>query len=124
MVFAFLLETPEIDVPKGTHNGYVGWTSDEGELPKPLDDLVMVHGGITFDEEFEDYESLALEQYGDKLVKLTSLPSSLDKCRIIGFDTLHYDDGPMLDEIWCREETLDLLSQVESLLIEYNNKED
>jgi len=74
-------------------------TSDEGELPKPLDDLVMVHGGITFDEEFEDYESLALEQYGEKLVKLTSLPSSLDHCRIIGFDTLHYGDGPMFDEI-------------------------
>ena len=106
MVFAFLKRTPVyLMMPTGEYNGYVGWTPDEGELPlseqgnwnltgglalegDSLDDLIDVHGGITFDTVFDkDY----VELFADRR-DLTGIPEDLLGCRIIGFDTCHYGD--------------------------------
>lgn len=105
----------------GEYNGYVAF---DGELPlsyqgaalleveNPLDDLVYVHGGITYDRPMKISEKTPL-------IPLTAMPDpeTLKKFRVIGFDTLHYGDTK---EEWTFEktkaETLHLKEQIETLL--------
>lgn len=112
--------------PCGEYNGYVGWTPDEGSLPvswqgnhgdvkegvDTLDDMVDVHGGITFDE----VASSNFEKEFPVEVALTDMPDSLEGCRIIGFDVCHFDDGPHHDEKWCKKETKSFYYQIVELL--------
>jgi hypothetical protein len=130
MVFAFMKRPPifgRMFCVIGAYNGYVGLTPDEKKLPvswqgvhgnidenaKTLDDMVDVHGGITFDEleassDFKDRFSVE--------VALTDIPESFEGCRIIGFDTCHYNDGPHHNEEWCKRETMSLYNQIVELL--------
>lgn len=130
MVFAFMKRPPifgEELCPCGVYNGYVGWTPDEGELPASwqglhghveegsalLDNMVDVHGGITFDV------PCAEKDFNEKFpaeVSLTEMPESFEGCRIIGFDVCHCDDGPHHDELWCRNETMFLYRQIKEIL--------
>lgn len=103
----------------GEYNGYVAF---DAELPpssmsgasweddRSLAYLVDVHGGITYDSEMDtDYP----------MIPLTDLPTPeiLRTFRCIGFDTLHYGDTR---DKWpmerVKEETLDLMHQIEKLI--------
>lgn len=75
-----------------------------------LDDLVRVHGGITYDSGI-DVDS--------PLIPLTALPSPdvLKTLRCIGFNTLHCDgtrDNWPIERV--KEETLSLMQQIEELI--------
>ena len=105
----------------GEYNGYVGFTEDEGTLidssmschyekDDVLDNLIEVHGGITFDERNIPYEKFVPE------VELTECPKSFEGCRIIGFEVCHFDDGPHHDKEWCKNETMNLRRQIVDLL--------
>ena len=134
MVIAFLMMNPfhhkyRSGIPTedmgGEYNGYVAFN---GKLPlsfqggadweedNTLDNMVSVHGGITFDSPMSDLSDCAI-------IPLTSIPDTetLKKFRCIGFDTLHYGDTK---ERWTidavKEETLDLMSQIEKLLKDGN----
>ena len=118
MIFAFLnrpgVYSEHSFIECGEYNGYVGWTPDEGELPEgDLDDLINIHGGITYNCTVDDEY---MKKFFPKRI-LTGLPRSFDGCRIIGFDTCHYDDTR---ENWnsdrCTRETLSLYRQVKFLL--------
>lgn len=98
MIFAFMKQPPAGILSCGAYNGYVGWSDDEGSLLESyqssiedtddvLDNLITVHGGITFDSRNVPYDKFPPE------VELTPCPSSFEGCRIIGFDVCHFDDG-------------------------------
>ena len=105
----------------GEYNGYVAF---DAELPQSsmsganwedresLDYLINVHGGITYDSEMDTTYPM---------IPLTAMPApeKLKTFRCIGFDTLH--DGNTRDE-WpiekVKEETLDLMHQIENLIKE------
>jgi len=76
-----------------------------------LDSMVHVHGGITFDK-------LKSEFPDEPIIPLTNIPDleAFNKCRVIGFDTLHANDTR---EFWTieriKEETLNLMKQIEAL---------
>ena len=130
MVIAFLMMNPfhhkfRVGMPTenmgGEFNGYVAF---DGNLPlsyqggkswdddDALDNLVSVHGGITFDSPMADI-------LDNPIVPITSIPDpeTLKNYRCIGFDTLHCDDTK---ERWpmeaVKQETLQLMSQIKKLL--------
>lgn len=100
----------------GLYNGYVGFS---GTLPESyqsggngeLDDLINVHGGITFDSVCDMSRS-----WGSERVPITECPSE-GMYRVVGFDTLHYNDDMYT---WNFEntkiETLYLLEQIATLI--------
>lgn len=124
MTIAFLQRNPlynsivEGKYEGGLYNGYVAtdkyiplsyqggadWTDDSA-----LDNVVDVHGGITYDSTYGEFR---------EIIPLTSIPDleTLKNMRVIGFDTLHFDDTR---ERWPLEavkaETLRLLEQIEKL---------
>lgn len=128
MVIAFLRENPFHHVFRkgmppiegGEYNGYVAF---DKELPQSwqstadfrlngtLDNLVDVHGGITYDNSMFDFEN-------EPIIPLTEIPSPevLKTFRCIGFDTLHAGDTA---EKWTTDavkaETLRLKEQIEKL---------
>ena len=128
MVIAFLRENPfhhvfrkgMSPVEGGEYNGYVAF---DKELPQSwqglasflddntLDNLVDVHGGITYDNSMSDWEN-------EPVIPLTEIPSPevLKAFRCIGFDTLHAGDTV---EKWpidaVKAETLRLKEQIEKL---------
>lgn len=122
MVVAFLMRSPWYTKNYttkfgGNYNGYVAFKE---ELPlsyqgggdcdeELLDDLVNVHGGITFDR-----KSLWEEA---EIIPLTVIPEDIHEYRVIGFDTAHCDDTA---EYWTfertKEETLNLKKQIEDLI--------
>ena len=130
MVIAFLMMNPchhkysrNMDNIGGEYNGYVAF---DQELPPSwqgnfsshgddtLDGMVKVHGGITFDSEWDALKDCPI-------IPLTAIPSpeELKKFRCIGFDTLHYDDTR---DKWpienVKAETLELMHQIEKLIAE------
>ena len=134
MVIAFLMMNPfhhkfRVGMPTenmgGEFNGYVAF---DGNLPlsyqggkswdddDALDNMVDVHGGITFDSPMSDLADCAI-------VPITSIPDpdTLKKFRCIGFDTLHYGDTK---EKWpedaVKAETIRLMEQIEKLLKDGN----
>ena len=105
MVVAFLRMSPMhrafsregmSPIKGGEYNGYVAF---DKELPQSwqglasflddntLDNLVDVHGGITYDAPMSDLEN-------EPIIPLTEIPSPevLKTFRCIGFDTLHACD--------------------------------
>jgi hypothetical protein len=132
MVIAFLMMNPfHHKLYKGDYDGggeYNGYVAFDGNLPLSyqggkvwddddvLDNMVHVHGGITFDSlmtSIEDYPIIPLTSIPD--------PKTLKSYRVIGFDTLHCDDTR---EKWTMEatkkETLNLKAQIEKLLKDGN----
>jgi hypothetical protein len=130
MVIAFLMMNPfhhkfRAGFPTkdmgGEFNGYVAF---DGNLPlsyqggkswdddDALDNMVDVHGGITFDSPMSGLLDCAI-------VPITSIPDTetLKKLRCIGFDTLHYGDTKAKWGIEAvKKETLRLMEQIEKLL--------
>lgn len=128
MVVAFLMMNPchhmfhpLVEDMGGEYNGYVAFneklspSSMSGaswDDDKSLDYLVSVHGGITFDKTWDKMKDASI-------IPLTSIPApeELKNYRVIGFDTLHYDDNR---EKWpiekVKEETLNLMHQIEKLI--------
>ena len=123
MIFAFMCETPKYDgigiVLGGQYNGYVAT-----DMPLPasyqsgaryddehaLDNFVNVHGGITFDAPMHnDWPFIPLTEI--------PAPESFERFRVIGFDTMHYDDTP---ERWdfdaVRAETMRMYEQIGNLI--------
>lgn len=131
MVIAFLMMNPfhhkyregyeDHPIEGGEYNGYVAFNR---ELPlswqggakhdneDTLDNLIDVHGGITFDSPMESLKDCAI-------IPLTKIPYPIffEKFRCIGFDTLHCGDTK---EEWTIEavkaETLKLKEQIEELI--------
>ena len=128
MVIAFLMMNPfHHKLYKGNYDGggeYNGYVAFDGNLPlsyqggkswdddDALDNMVDVHGGITFDSPMSDLADCAI-------VPITSIPDpeTLKKFRCIGFDTLHCGDTK---EKWpedaVKAETIRLMEQIEKLL--------
>ena len=130
MVIAFLMMNPfhhkfRADFSTkdmgGEFNGYVAF---DGNLPlsyqggkswvddDALDNMVHVHGGITFDSPMSDLADCPI-------VPITSIPDpkTLKKFRCIGFDTLHSGDTKKeWTEDAVKAETLRLKEQIEKLL--------
>lgn len=124
MIFAFLVQTPLYNMIQsgefegGLYNGYVGFS---GTLPESyqsgsggngeLDDLINVHGGITFDSVCDMSVPWRSER-----IPITKCPND-GTYRVIGFDTLHCNDDMYT---WNFEstkiETLSLLGQIATLL--------
>lgn len=122
MVIAFLRPNPwfkrgRTKGENGNYNGYVAFKEDlplswqGGATVKDLeilDDLVDVHGGITFDYKIRE---------NDEIIPLTAIPEDLHKYRVIGFDTAHHLDTA---EEWTfektKKETLALKEQIEKLI--------
>lgn len=128
--FAFLLKTPLYDkIMEGTcegglYNGYVAFSDilpydntfywldhlEDGQ-PDPIDRYLDVHGGITFDS-IQNSNAMYM-------IPLTEIPhpDNFKGLRVIGFDTLHFDDTK---EEWdfenVKKETLKLYNQVLELL--------
>lgn len=102
----------------GLYNGYVGFS---GTLPEScqsesggngeLDDLINIHGGITFDSVCDISVPWRSER-----IPITECPSE-GIYRVVGFDTLHYNDDMYT---WNFEstkiETLSLLEQIATLI--------
>ena len=92
---------------QGSYQGGKSWDDDDA-----LDNMVNVHGGITFDHPMVDLLK-------EPIIPLTPIPDrdTLKTLRCIGFDTLHCDDTR---EKWTMEatekETLNLKAQIEKLL--------
>lgn len=125
-VFAFLMKSPLAGTTEcGEYNGYVGIINDilpdsfmsSKDFDKiELDNLINVHGGITFDNKNRRYDdswnTLAI-------IPLTAIPDKLWQYRIIGFDCAHCDDT---SEIWTfeatKKETESMMEQVLKLLKE------
>lgn len=126
ILIAFLARTPfyqqvmEGRMPGGLYNGYIATNKDiplshqggaEWEAINVLDNLVHVHGGIT-------YDSPLYKDNRIPMVPLTAIPEPeiLDDLRVIGFDTCHYGD---IKEDWdfeaVKAETLRLLEQIKNL---------
>ena len=88
-------------------NGFASWDDDDA-----LDNMVNVHGGITFDTPMISIEDCPI-------IPLTSIPDpkTLERYRVIGFDTLHYGDSK---DKWpiesVKAETFRLKEQIEKLL--------
>ena len=103
----------------GRYNGYVGiidgdnvplsyqgWNSNHNRLP--LDDMVFVHGGITFDGKFCDAEDI---------IPLTEIPADWWKYRIVGFGCAHWKDTEENCPFeFVKEEALRLRKQIEQLI--------
>jgi hypothetical protein len=129
MVIAFLMMNPfHHKLYKGEYNEggeYNGYVAFDGVLPmscqgggiwddydSTLDNMVNVHGGITFDEPMNTLLK-------EPIIPLTPIPDrdTLKTLRCIGFDTLHCCDTR---EEWTMEatekETLNLKAQIEKLL--------
>ncbi len=124
MIFAFLLKTPFYDdIMKGRYSGglYNGYVGFSGYLPSSyqsggsgeLDDLINVHGGITFDR----YVDLSVSWVSGKIPVADSKIPEKGIYRIVGFDTLHYNDTK---DIWNLEtvklETKNLMIQIAEIL--------
>lgn len=126
--FAFLRKNPCYEretrrgYPCGQYNGYVGIMMDEDVVPlsyqgylekkadtfkELLDDMVSVHGGITFDGHFGK---------GTEMFPITEMPPKWERYRIIGFDTHHVGDTAdkwPFEEV--EKETLHLQRQIEDI---------
>ena len=128
MVIAFLMMNPFHHklykgefTEGGEYNGYVAF---EGNLPlsyqggkswdddDALDNMVDVHGGITLDTPMTSIEDCPI-------IPLTRIPDpkTLERYRVIGFDTLHCGDSK---DKWpiesVKAETFRLKEQIEKLL--------
>lgn len=126
-VFAFMKESPlfkkyegrlkEIGLDGGRYNGYVAFNADlpdswQGltsfDREDVLDNMVDVHGGITFDSHFLEKSSI---------IPLTEIPDDWYKYRAIGFDCAHAYDT---EEEWTFEstkmETLNLYNQIKEII--------
>ena len=136
MVIAFLMMNPfHHKLYKGNYDGggeYNGYVAFDEELPlswqggadfddnNVLDHMVSVHGGITLDHSMSDWMD-------EPIIPLTAIPEpeKMKNFRVIGFDTLHYDDTK---ERWpleaVKNETLDLMKQIEELLESKTIKEE
>lgn len=94
----------------GLYNGYVGFS---GTLPESyeLDNLISVHGGITFDSVCD----MSMPWRSER-IPITKCPND-GTYRVVGFDTLHYNDDMYT---WNFEstkiETLSLLEQIATLI--------
>ena len=101
----------------GRYNGYVGIIdgdsvplSYQGENSNglPLDDMVFVLGGITFDGKF----GRAVD-----IIPLTEIPADWWEYRIIGFDCAHWKDTEENCPFeFVREEAMRLREQIERLI--------
>jgi len=130
-VFAFMMECPlfkkydgrlkEMGLDGGHYNGYVAFNADlpdswmglaSFDREDVLDNMVDVHGGITFDSHFLEKTSI---------IPLTEIPIDWYKYRTIGFDCAHAYDT---EEEWTFEatknETLSLYEQIKGII--KNNK--
>lgn len=124
MVVAFLMRSPWYNLKrcKGENGNYNGYVAFKEELPlscqakgswynkdEDLDDLVNIHGGITFDR-----KSLPIDI---AIIPLTAIPEDIHEYRVIGFDTGYSGDTA---EYWTfertKEETIRLKEQVERLI--------
>jgi len=125
--FAFMRESPfytqyeqlkKAGLDGGKYNGYVGF---KAELPTTwtklaecsehnvLDNLVEVHGGITFDS--NNINKLAA------IIPLTDIPKDWYNYRIIGFDCMHcYDTEENCPVQYIKDETMSLLKQIQKLI--------
>lgn len=134
MVIAFLMMNPfhhrlnpNLDplLDGGEYNGYVAFDAKlplswQGGAPfedkTVLDNMIDVHGGITLDRSMENWTHEAI-------IPLTAIPEpeQFKNLRVIGFDTLHYDDTKdkwPFDAI--KAETLKLKEQIEHLISKQN----
>ena len=130
-VFAFLVKTPFYDdiiggrFQGGLYNGYVGFSE---HLPSSyqsggngdLDELIDVHGGITFDS-FVDFSKPWKSERIPIPESETTIPTE-GLYRVIGFDTLHLNDDDYWDFEKVVNETEYLLEQIILLLIKYRIK--
>lgn len=125
--FAFLRESPLHEryrqsnhplISCGKYNGYVGIMDDSLPLSEIsdvscndyyslLDSMVDVHGGLTFDGNFDEDEPI---------IPLTEIPAEWWMYRIVGFDCAHLGDT---DEKWTfertKKETLRFRTQIEKI---------
>lgn len=104
------------EIEGGLYNGYVGFSSTLPESYQSggngeLDDLINVHGGITFDSVCD-----MSRPWGSERIPITECPSK-GIYRVVGFDTLHCDDDMFM---WnfenTKTETLSLLEQITTLI--------
>lgn len=103
----------------GKYNGYVGIIGGDSvplscqgkrnyeDYDNSLDSKVDVHGGITFDGNFDETDSI---------IPITEIPADWWKYRIIGFDCANFGDTEENCPFeFVREETLRLLKQIDKL---------
>lgn len=125
-VFAFLRKLPLAGTTDcGEYNGYVGIINDI--LPDSfmssrdfdeieLDDLIDVHGGITFDNKNRRNEIIWDKE---PIIPLTAIPDKWYQYRIIGFDCAHFGDNK---ELWgfevTKAETKHMMEQILKLINE------
>ena len=125
MVVAFLMKSPfykerGVNMQCGNYNGYVAFKEElplsyqgewnyNTETEEHLDDIVDVHGGITYD----------IKGFGEAtpIIPITEIPEDFCSYRVIGFDCAHSGDT---SEIWSfeatKKETLNLKKQIETLI--------
>lgn len=125
--FTFLRESPLCDEYRkmgilgmscGRYNGYVGIIDDAGvplsrqggceDYETSLDNLVSVHGGITFDGKFDK---------GEEIIPLTETPADWWKYRIVGFDCASFGDTEENCPFeFVKQEALSLQRQIEEII--------
>lgn len=77
---------------------------------KALDDYISVHGGITFDGDFEENTSI---------IPITDIPVDWYKYHAYGFDLAHCDDernGICMNFDYAKEQALSMKEQMERLI--------
>lgn len=129
--FAFLRVSPLYDEYKktgitsvscGRYNGYVGIINGDSvplseiggceDYDNSLDNMVVVHGGITFDGKFGGAE---------EIIPLTEIPADWWKYRIVGFDCAHLGDTEEnCPYEFVRDETTSLQKQIEQLIKQHD----
>jgi hypothetical protein len=102
----------------GRYNGYVGIIEGAGvplsrqggceDYETSLDNLVSVHGGITFDGKFDK---------GEEIIPLTETPADWWKYRIVGFDCANFGDTEDNCPFeFAKQEALNLQRQMEEII--------
>jgi len=127
VIFAFMKESPLYRkygedpefkcISGGRYNGYVGFSSilpntcqggADYELEETLDNMIEVHGGITYDGKVSEFT---------EIIPLTDIPKYWYKYRIIGFDCQHcYDTQDNCTKEYAKKETLSLLRQIREII--------
>lgn len=78
------------------------------KYPETLDAKISVHGGITYDGKFREYDSI---------IPLTEIPEDWYKYHCYGFDLNHLDDDNIkMNFYYAKQEALNMKKQMEELI--------
>ena len=106
---------PRYGASCGTHNGYVAIPPTNKYYNMSLDELneeVGVHGGVTWFETAANSLNILVE--AECISADTKISEIGDDWKIVGFDTMHYNDNPeTCNREYVIQETLELQRQLE-----------